>query len=186
MAELHDPEDEPECDAEFDFDYEKKVGAAAGWQVVGCCNRRLLSLGGLPGRERLAVLLSSPSALAGAVAFQLAMRSTCGHLAWQSGTNAYRSCQACHRRRGVVGGEAVGELYRTHVYQIRRCDDINDDITLCNLCRLQSGKRQGLSSVRGASPCKAVHWAIPAPCERPSGLCRLRRLRAARAWGGWL
>lgn len=25
MAELHDPDDEPECDAEFDFDYEKKV-----------------------------------------------------------------------------------------------------------------------------------------------------------------
>lgn len=24
MAELHDPDDEPECDAEFDFDYEKK------------------------------------------------------------------------------------------------------------------------------------------------------------------
>jgi len=24
MAELHDPEDEPECDHEFDFNYEKK------------------------------------------------------------------------------------------------------------------------------------------------------------------
>jgi|LauGreDrversion4_2_1035121.scaffolds.fasta_scaffold1396431_1 hypothetical protein len=24
MAELHDPEDEPECDAEFDFNYETK------------------------------------------------------------------------------------------------------------------------------------------------------------------
>lgn len=24
MAELHDPEDEPECEGEFDFDYEKK------------------------------------------------------------------------------------------------------------------------------------------------------------------
>ena len=78
MAGLHDPEDEPECDAEFDFDYEKMVGAAAGWQVAGCCDRQLLSLGRLPGRERLVVLLSSPSAPAGAVAFQLAMRSTFG------------------------------------------------------------------------------------------------------------
>lgn len=24
MAELHDPEDEPDCDAEFDFNYEKR------------------------------------------------------------------------------------------------------------------------------------------------------------------
>jgi hypothetical protein len=24
MAELHDPEDEPECDGAFDFDYEKR------------------------------------------------------------------------------------------------------------------------------------------------------------------
>ncbi len=38
MAELHDPEDEPECDAEFDFDYEKKVSAHAK-----CSKHKMLS-----------------------------------------------------------------------------------------------------------------------------------------------
>ena len=119
MAELHDPEDEPECDAEFDFDYEKKVGAAAGWQVVGCCNRRLLSLGGLPGRERLVVLFSSPSALAGAVAFQLAMRGTFGHLAWQSGTPHIVHAKPVNGGGEGGGGRGGEELYRTYVSLIK-------------------------------------------------------------------
>ncbi len=43
MAELHDPEDEPECDAEFDFDYEKKVRGHARPTWLGTGPRRLVS-----------------------------------------------------------------------------------------------------------------------------------------------
>ena len=42
MAELHDPDDEPECDAEFDFDYEKKVLPCVGQRFLsGCLGGRL-------------------------------------------------------------------------------------------------------------------------------------------------